>query len=171
MKHSTHSSRWAQATLSLVLATTLVAGAVPVAAFADTSVKVIMAAPTQVSETVNLAAVQASGEGQPEGEATTEGTQSPTKNTNQAASGQVKTSNQATSTQATASVALGTDTTTVLDNGLVFVIDNATNTAAVTGWYGTQPAQNLTVPAEIRHNGKLAEVNILGGVSIVLSSR
>ncbi|MEG0621246.1 MAG: hypothetical protein RR477_08995, partial [Raoultibacter sp.] len=83
----------------------------------------------------------------------------------QAASGQVKTSNQATSTQATASVALAADTTTVLDNGLVFVIDNATNTAAVTGWYGTQPAENLTVPAQIRHNGKLAEVNILGGVS------
>ncbi|MEG0621098.1 MAG: hypothetical protein RR477_08215, partial [Raoultibacter sp.] len=66
----------------------------------------------------------------------------------------------ATTTQTTAAVPLATDTTTVLENGLVFVIDNATNTAAVTGWYGTQPAQNLTVPAEIRHNGKLAEVNI-----------
>ncbi|MEG2458779.1 MAG: hypothetical protein RSA89_03080, partial [Raoultibacter sp.] len=128
MKHSTHSSRWAQATLSLVLATTLVAGAVPASAFADTSVKVTMAAPAQVSETVNLAAAQAGGEGQPEGEATSEGTQSPTKNTNQAASGQVKTSNQAASAQETASVALAADTTTVLENGLVFVIDNATNT-------------------------------------------
>ncbi|MEF9926166.1 MAG: hypothetical protein RR757_06520, partial [Raoultibacter sp.] len=157
MKHNTHSSRWAQATLSLVLATTLVAGAVPAAAFADTSVKVSMAAPTQVSETVNLAGTQASGEGQPEGEAATEGTQSPTKTSNQASS------NQASSNQATASVALTTGTTTVLDNGLVFVIDNATNTAAITGWYGTQPAENLTLPAQIRHNGKLAEVNILGG--------
>ncbi|MEG2459356.1 MAG: hypothetical protein RSA89_06070, partial [Raoultibacter sp.] len=58
MKHSTHSSRWAQATLSIVLATTLVAGAVPVSAFADTSVKVNMAAPTQVSETAPIVEAQ-----------------------------------------------------------------------------------------------------------------
>ncbi|MEG1840581.1 MAG: hypothetical protein RR213_04895, partial [Raoultibacter sp.] len=162
MNQATSASRCVKAAFSIILATSLVTGLVPVSAFADTSVKVTTAAPAQVSETVNIAGAQASGEGQPEGETATEGAQSPTKTSNQAASGQVKTSNQPASTQATASVALAADTTTVLDNGLVFVIDNATNTAAVTGWYGAQPTENLTVPAEIRHNGKLAEVNILG---------
>ncbi|MEG2201579.1 MAG: hypothetical protein RRX94_05215, partial [Raoultibacter sp.] len=131
MNQATSASRCVKAAFALILATSLATGLVPVSAFADTSVKVTTSAPAQVSETVNLAGTQPMQDG---GEATTEDTQSPTKNTNQAASGQVKTSNQATSTQATASVALAADTTTVLDNGLVFVIDNATNTAAVTGW-------------------------------------
>ncbi|MEG1253399.1 MAG: hypothetical protein RSD25_00585 [Raoultibacter sp.] len=127
MNQATSASRCVKAAFALILATSLATGLVPVSAFADASVKLTTAAPTQVSETAPI--VEA----------------------------------QSTTTQATASVALAADTTTVLENGLVFVIDNATNKAAVTGWYGTQPAQNLTVPAEIRHNTKLAEVNILGG--------
>ncbi|MEG1197652.1 MAG: hypothetical protein RSD38_04640, partial [Raoultibacter sp.] len=97
MNQAIPASRCVKAAFALILATSLATGLVPVSAFADTSVKVTTAAPAQVSETVNLAATQASGEGQPEGEATSEGTQSPTKNINQAASGQVKTSNPATS--------------------------------------------------------------------------
>ncbi|MEG0683132.1 MAG: hypothetical protein RR434_06380, partial [Raoultibacter sp.] len=89
MNQATSANRCVKAAFALILATSLVTGLVPVSAFADTSVKVTTAAPAQVSETVNLGGTQASGEGQPEGEATSEGTQSPTKNTNQAASGQV----------------------------------------------------------------------------------
>ncbi|MEG0147697.1 MAG: hypothetical protein RR666_04480, partial [Raoultibacter sp.] len=128
MAQLTHSNCFAKAFFTFAVAISLVTGLVPALAFADTSVKVSTAAPTQTSETTPITETQS-----------------------------------ATSTQATASVALAADTTTVLENGLVFVIDNATNKAAITGWYGTQPAQNLSVPAEIRHNGKLVEVNILGG--------
>ncbi|MEG1831390.1 MAG: hypothetical protein RR204_06215, partial [Raoultibacter sp.] len=67
-------------------------------------------------------------------------------------------------------VSLAAGTTTVLDKGLVFVIDNATNTAALTGWQGTQPAENLVVPAEIRHNGKVSVVATLGAQGAVLGS-
>ncbi|MEG2201614.1 MAG: hypothetical protein RRX94_05400, partial [Raoultibacter sp.] len=122
-------SRRVSVAFSIILAISLVTGLVPVSAFADTAVKVSTIAPAQVSETVNIAAAQptqAGGEGQAEVLTTDEqAAQSPaaTKNTNQAAPGQTA-----------AAVALATGTTTVLDSGLVFVIDNATNTAAVTGW-------------------------------------
>ncbi|MEG2983030.1 MAG: hypothetical protein RR794_05205, partial [Raoultibacter sp.] len=63
MNQAIPASRCVKAAFALILATSLATGLVPVSAFADTSVKVTTAAPAQVSETVNIAGVQASGEG------------------------------------------------------------------------------------------------------------
>ncbi|MEG1254052.1 MAG: hypothetical protein RSD25_03895, partial [Raoultibacter sp.] len=87
-------SRRVYVAFSIILAISLVIGLVPLSAFADTSVKVTTAAPTQVSETVNIAAAQptqAGGEGQAEVLTTDEQaaqSPAPAKTSNQAASGQ-----------------------------------------------------------------------------------
>lgn len=166
--------RIAAKALRIFLPLCLVTGLVPAVALADTAVSVSASKSSQITkevkldehlgstDVVELAEQSLSGVAsapETEGESKSEAKQND----------KVEVSNLEQPSQVTAEVALakpeGAQRETVLTDGLIYDLDKSDLTATLTGWYGTAPKGDLSLPSEVVSNGKHYILNSLGGGS------
>lgn len=144
-------------TLQVFVSLCLTVSLLPTLAFAQTSVGVSVDAPQQVNETIDLASSDTS-------QTLTEVETTPVQG--QATQPKVPADTPASS-RIDAEVALGApDETkeTLLVDGFTYELNLVDQTASLTGWQTTAPAEEVTVPTYVTTNNKTFEVvKIAGG--------
>lgn len=143
--------------LKVLVATCVVATLTPTAALADTALGVKIEAPQQVNETVALTS-QTSQATVPESGDTTTEEQAPE---SADATGQMP-QNQIT-TQVDIKTTDDTTSETLLLDGLTYALNQETKTATLTGWYGSAPKGNLSLPSTVSDGKFVFTLQRIGG--------
>ncbi|MEG0759125.1 MAG: hypothetical protein RR505_12010 [Raoultibacter sp.] len=150
--------------LRVLLSVCLVVGLAPALALADTTVGVKTEIPSQVNETVAISPDVQDGVELVDGEVPV-GTQVEQELLKPEATPSADA--QTKPTQITTDVVLGatsdTQTETLLVDGLTYLVNYASESATLTGWYGNAPTGNLSIPSEIADGKNTFKVQFAGG--------
>ncbi|MEG0322463.1 MAG: hypothetical protein RR619_00585 [Raoultibacter sp.] len=173
MVHQNHLYKTLSKTLSVFVAVCLVLGLAPTIALGDTAVNVKMEAPTQVNETVVL---DSGAEAKALDSIDADASESKEVVSPESAPDQINSAvplspdTTPKPSQITTDVALGTtpdtQTETLLQDGLSYLVDRESQSATLTGWYGNAPAGDLSVPSQVSDGKVIFRVEIAGGGSI-----
>lgn len=160
----------ARRVLALTISVCLVLSLMPSVAFADTRVSVKADQPEQVNKTVAIESNPTEEQSPQDSESTK--TEAPKGDANEQepihTNDVPKVDSPASKhSQITTDVVVGVSTDTqaetLLVDGLTYLVDHASESATLTGWYGSAPTGDLSVPAQVSDGNVIFRVENAGG--------